>query len=62
VCEREDITALWKQGVQTDREVLANRADIIIKNKTHEVCLLIDVAILWDRNVTKKEDEYKLKY
>jgi hypothetical protein len=25
--------ALWNQGIQTDREVLANRPDIIIKNK-----------------------------
>jgi hypothetical protein len=33
VCEHEDITVLWNQGVQTDRKVLANRPDIIIKNK-----------------------------
>jgi hypothetical protein len=33
VCEHEDITVLWNQEVQTDREVLGNRPDIIIKNK-----------------------------
>jgi hypothetical protein len=33
VCQHEDITVLWNQGVQTDREVLANRPDIIIKSK-----------------------------
>jgi hypothetical protein len=33
VCQHEDITELKNQGVQTDREVLANRPDIIIKNK-----------------------------
>jgi hypothetical protein len=33
VCQHEDITVLWNQGVQTDREVLANRPNIIIKNK-----------------------------
>jgi hypothetical protein len=32
----EDITVLWKQGVQTDREVLVNRPDIIIKNKKYK--------------------------
>jgi hypothetical protein len=32
VCQNEDITVLWNQGIQTDREVLANRPDIIIKN------------------------------
>jgi hypothetical protein len=37
VCENEDITVLWNQVVQTDREVLANvsRPDIIIKNKKY---------------------------
>jgi hypothetical protein len=32
VCEHEDVTALWNQGVHTDRDVTANRPDIIIKN------------------------------
>ena len=27
------MTALWSQGVHTDREVTSNRPDIIIKNK-----------------------------
>jgi hypothetical protein len=26
--EHEDITVLWNQGIQTDREFLANRPDI----------------------------------
>jgi predicted restriction endonuclease len=33
VCQHEDITVMWNQGVQTDRVVLENRPDIIIKNK-----------------------------
>jgi hypothetical protein len=45
VTEHEDVTVLWNQGIQTDREVLANRPDIIIKNKKDKTCLLIDVAI-----------------
>jgi hypothetical protein len=48
--------------VQTDREVLANRPDIIIKNKKDKICLLIDVAIPSDRNAIQKESEKKLKY
>jgi hypothetical protein len=52
---------LWNQGVQTDREVLANRSDIIVKNKDR-TCLLIDVAIPSDRNIIQKEAEKKLKY
>jgi hypothetical protein len=61
VCQHEDITVLWNQGVQIDREVLANRPDIIIKNKKDKICLLVDVAIPSDRNVIQKESEKKLK-
>jgi hypothetical protein len=53
---------LWNQGVQTDREVLANRSEIIVKNVKDRICLLIDVAIPSDRNVIRKEAEKKSKY
>jgi len=46
---------LWNQTAHTDREVTANRPDIIIKNKKEKRCTLIDVAILADRNVMQKE-------
>jgi hypothetical protein len=62
VCQHEDITVLWNEGVQTDREVLANRTDIIIKNMKDKICLLIDAAIPSDRNVFQKESKKKLKY
>jgi hypothetical protein len=41
---------------------LANRPDIIIKNKKDKTCLLIDVAIPSDKNVIQKEAKKKLKY
>jgi hypothetical protein len=41
---------------------LANRPDIIIKNKKDKTCLLIDVAIPSAKNVIQKEAENKLKY
>ena len=50
------------KAVHTDREVTANRPDIIIKNKKGKTCTLIDVAIPADRNVVQKEEEKKLKY
>jgi hypothetical protein len=59
MCKQEDITVLWNQGVQTDREVLAKRPHIIIKNKTNKICLLIHVAIPSERNVTQNETENK---
>jgi hypothetical protein len=63
VCEKGDVTALWNQAVYADREVTANRPDIIIKNKKEKTPTLIDVAIPADRNVVQKEEAaMKLKY
>jgi len=62
VYEEGDVTVLWNQAVHTDREVTANRPDIIINNKKEKTCTLIDVAIPADRNVVQKEAEKKLKY
>jgi hypothetical protein len=47
--EYEDVTALWNQGVSTDREVTKNRPDIIIEKQAEKVCILIDVAIPADK-------------
>ena len=62
VCEEGDVTVLWNKAVHTNREVTANRPDIIIKNKKEETCILIDVAIPADKNIVQKEAEKKLKY
>ena len=62
VYEEGDVTVLWNQAVHTDREITANRPDIIIKNKKEKTCTPIDVAIPADRNVVQKEAEKKLKY
>jgi hypothetical protein len=35
---------------------------IIIKNTKYKICVLMDVAIPWDKNVIQKEPENKLKY
>jgi hypothetical protein len=54
-------TVLWNQEIQSEREFLANRPDIIIKNMKDKICLLIDIAIPSDRNVIQKESKKKLK-
>jgi len=59
VYEEGDVTVLWNQAVHTDRDVTANRPDIIIKkrkNKKEKTCTLIDVAIPADSNVVQKEE------
>jgi len=56
------VTILWNQQVQTDRTTPDNKPDIIIRDNEKGTCMLIDVAISGDRNVTKKEAEKFLKY
>jgi hypothetical protein len=36
VYKERDVIMLWNQAVHTDREVTANRPDIMIKNKKRE--------------------------
>jgi hypothetical protein len=55
VYEEGDVTVLWNQAAHTDREVTANRPDIIIKNKTGKTRTLIAVAIPTVRNMVQKE-------
>jgi len=45
----------WNHGVHTYGEFVENRLDVRIKNKEEKTCLLINVAISADRNVTQKE-------
>jgi len=44
------------------KEVPAKGPDILIKNRTDNISLLIDVAIPSDRNATQKGAEKKSKY
>ena len=47
---------------EREREVTANRTDIIIKNMKEKTCTTIDVTIPADRNVVQKEVENNLQY
>jgi hypothetical protein len=40
---------------------MANMSSIIIKNKQEKTCIMIDVAIAVDRNVTKKGSRKETK-
>lgn len=62
VVDSEQITLLWDMQIQTDREVRANKPDLVLRNKLHKTCLLIDVAIPSDYNLVQKEAEKILKY
>jgi hypothetical protein len=54
VREHEDKTEIWNKGIQTEREVVANRPDIVIKNNKDKICLMTNVAIPSDRNVIQE--------
>lgn len=56
------ITILWNVPIQTDREIRANRPDIVIKNHKNKTCQLIDVSVPSDYNIAKKECEKLSKY
>ncbi|XP_047480573.1 uncharacterized protein LOC125033233 [Penaeus chinensis] len=48
--------------VYTDRTIKANKPDIIIKNKKEKSCMLIDMAVLPDRNTPVKVAEKLSRY
>jgi len=50
---------LWNQAIYTDREVTANRPDIIIKNKKEKTCTLIDCAKGSGKEVKIQEFMYR---
>jgi hypothetical protein len=57
LCEPEDCTVIWNQRAHTDREVIANRPDIIIEDKREKTCVLINVTIPENRNFVQQELE-----
>ena len=48
--------------IQTDREIKANRQDIVIKDKQEKSCLLIDMSIPTEKNTSVKVTEKLSKY
>jgi uncharacterized circularly permuted ATP-grasp superfamily protein len=56
------VTILWNQQVQTDRTILNNKPDIIIRDNEKGTFMLTNIAISGDINVIKKEAEKILKY
>jgi hypothetical protein len=53
---------LWNHQVKIDRTIPQNKPGNIIRGNKKGTCMLINVAISGDRNVTKKEAEKILKY
>ena len=62
VTEGDKCTILWDFPIHTDRTIQANRPDIVVKDKQNNTCLLIDMSIPSDRNVSAKVFEKLSKY
>ncbi|XP_020899453.1 uncharacterized protein LOC110238147 [Exaiptasia diaphana] len=60
--DNEEATIMWDMPIQTDREIKANRPDIVVKNKKEKTCLLIDMSIPTERNTSVKTSEKLSKY
>jgi hypothetical protein len=56
-----NVTILRNQQVQTDRTISNNKSDVVICDNEKRTCMLIDVAILGDRNVIKKRSRENSK-
>ena len=48
--------------MQTDRTIPNDKPDIIVRGNEKETCMILDVAIVGDRNVMKKEAQKILQY
>ena len=60
--ENENFKILWDFSVQTDKEIRANRPDIIFVDKREQTVLFIDVTIPNDNNIIEKRLEKIEKY
>ena len=62
VTENNEATILWDMPIQTDREIKANRPDIIVKDKKQRTCQLIEISVHTERNTSIKMTEKLSKY
>ena len=60
--ENENFKILWDLSIQTDKEIRANRPDIIFVDKREQTVLFIDVTIPNDHNIIEKRLEKIEKY
>ena len=57
VTGNEEATILWDIQIHTEREIAANKPDIVIKDHKNKACKLMDMAIPSDRNTSLKFTE-----
>ena len=62
VVEGDNVTLFWDFPIRTDRTIQTNSPDIIVKDFKEKTCLLIDMNIPTDQNISAKEFDKLSKY
>ena len=62
VIESTEVTILWDFTIHTDRRIDANRPDIIIKDHREKTCIMLNVAVPPDKDISLKEFQKLSKY
>ena len=62
VIMNKNIELLWDMTLNTDRQIGANRPDIVLRDKTAKKTYIIDISCPSDMNVQSKENEKVAKY
>ena len=62
IVSKDQTTLIWDMQVHTDKEIKADKPDIIVKDHINSTHQLIDMTIPSDRNVSIKEVEKFSKY
>ena len=47
-------TVLWNMPIHTDRDILAKKLEILIKDHTDKKCQIINMVVPSDRNISVK--------
>ena len=58
----KDVKLLCDMTLNTDRQVGANRPDIVLRDKASKKTYMIDISCPSDKNFTSKENEKVAKY
>ena len=58
----DENTILWDYSIISDRKILANSPDVVIHDRKSKTCLLIDVSVPDNKNITLKEAEKVTMY
>ena len=62
VLESEKRKVVWDFKIQTDKQIEANKPDLVLLAKEDRICFIIDIACLFDTRIGNKQEEKVEKY